>query len=607
MNITGVGFLNWDIAVVVIYLAGSLCLGVWGSRLMGMKSGREEDYFLAGRRMPGWLNGISWAATALNSDVAPLYCGVAAAVGLSGCWFFLSRFGMAMMAAALLFAVRWRQMNIRTGPEFLALRYGKGQKFARVYTSLNSVLFGMIPWIGAGLIGIHMIAAPVFGYESRWITILAIVPVLSVYVWSSGFAGVLITDAIQSIVILGGNILLFAVVLVHFGGPSGLAEAVASSCGENAENLLSLLPNADNAVLPPATLLAWTLLASVGAGSGVAADGQRLFSCKNNREAAKMGIYAEAVLFAMLLMLMLPVMGILARHPELYTADPSRRENAYGMMLAEFLPPGCIGLTVAALMAAVMSTMSTHLNYGSQTLLNDVYRPLAGEPPPGKEVWIGRLMMLGIALLSILVVFASDSLLGIAITVIGIFGSSATFGWGQWWFYRVNFKGWCAAIVAGPVVYFICGFLLPLIPWWAERMAQSGAMRQNMQLLQALIAMAVNTAIWMTVVLCTKPEKMEILKEFYLRARPMGFWRPVREELIREGRLPDVPQPTLLPFGFLAAAMGFTMIVFAVLTISAFYVFRWRAGTCCAAGAVLSGIVFKYMFDRWIRKMEEAK
>ena len=66
-----------DPIIIGIYLAVSLLLGIFGSRLLGMNNSKEEDYYLAGRKMPGWLNGMSVAATALNSDVAPLYCGIA--------------------------------------------------------------------------------------------------------------------------------------------------------------------------------------------------------------------------------------------------------------------------------------------------------------------------------------------------------------------------------------------------------------------------------------------------------------------------------------------------------------------------------------------------
>lgn len=168
-----------DPVIIAVYLVVSLLLGIFGSRLLGMNNSKEDDYYLAGRKMPGWLNGMSVAATALNSDVAPLYCGIAVVTGLSGCWFFLSRFGMALLLAAILFAVRWRQMGIRTGPEFFHLRFGAGNKFARVYSSLTSVLIGMVPWIGAGLIGIHLVAAPIFGIDSKAVTLLIVLPLLT--------------------------------------------------------------------------------------------------------------------------------------------------------------------------------------------------------------------------------------------------------------------------------------------------------------------------------------------------------------------------------------------------------------------------------------------
>ena len=272
-------------------------------------------------------------------------------------------------------------------------------------------------------------------------------------------------------------------------------------------------------------------------------------------------------------------------------------------MLSEFLPKGGVGLTVAALLAAVMSTISTHLNYGSQTLLNDVWRPLVGEPKPGREVWIGRLLMLGIAVLSVGVVFAADSLLGIAVVVLGIFGTSAAFGWAQWWYWRINFKGWCASVVAGPLVYLVCGRLLPLIPWWAAEIARGPAEAQNMQLLQAVVALAVNTAIWLTVTLLTRPEDMEVLKEFYLRARPMGCWGPVRRALIAEGRLPAEAAPSLILPGIGVAAVGFAMVAAGVLTASTLYVGQYREAGLCGAVCLGTGAVFKLIFNRYISRL----
>ncbi len=436
------------------------------------------------------------------------------------------------------------------------------------------------------------------------VTLLIVLPLLTVYVWTSGLAGVLITDAMQGLVIIVANVVMVFAVLAAFGGPTQLAAAVMASSGpETGSAILSIFPSFDNPVVNPVSNVAWLLLVTIGAGSAVASDGQRLFSCRSNREAAKVGIWAEVTLFAMLLMLMLPVIGLLARHPEMYHYSPSERETAYGRMLGEFLPRGAVGLTVAALLAAVMSTISTHLNYGSQTLLNDVYRPLFGEPAPGREVWIGRLLMLVIVGLSVGVVYVSQSLLGIAITVVGMFGASASFGWAQWWYWRVNFKGWCVSVLSGPVVYLICGQLLPEIPWWQAQIERSAAHAQDMQILQAVVALALNTGLWLAVTLLTKPEKMEVLKEFYLRAHPAGLWGPVRRELIAEGRLPDEPPKPMIVRGLLTAAAGFVMIAAGVLLCSAIYVGQYRLGGLLLAIAIAAGVLFKKMFNRQVESL----
>src|SRR4029453_15865800 len=137
----------------------------------------EDDYYLAGRGVSGWINGVSHAVTLVNADVAPAYCGMAVVAGLSVAWFYMSRFSLSLLLAAMLFAARWHQLGIRTGPEFFSLRFGgRLAKFARTYTSLYSVSIQSIPWLGAGLLGVHMIFAPIFGIESKQATLLVVLP-----------------------------------------------------------------------------------------------------------------------------------------------------------------------------------------------------------------------------------------------------------------------------------------------------------------------------------------------------------------------------------------------------------------------------------------------
>ena len=157
------------------------------------------------------------------------------------------------------------------------------------------------------------------------------------------------------------------------------------------------------------------------------------------------------------------------------------------------------------------------------------------------------------------------------------------------------------------MVYLICGRLLPLIPWWAAEIARGPAEAQNMQLLQAVVALAVNTGIWLAVTVLTRPEDMEVLKEFYLRARPMGCWGPVRRALIAEGRLPEEPAPSLILPGVGVAAVGFAMIAAGVLTASTLYVGKYLEAALCGAACLGAGVIFKMIFNRYISRLTVSR
>jgi len=595
-----------DLIVVLAYLACTFVIGIFASKLLHRNRKTTEDYFLAGRNMKGWITGISFSLVAINADVAPLYVGVSAAMGLSVCWFFLSRFSLGWLILATLFAVKWRQLGISTGPEFFSLRFkGNGGKIMRVYSSLYGLFAGMIPWIGAGLLGLHMIAGPIFGIDNKIVTIAIVTPVMIGYVWISGFAGVLIVDVFQGIVIVLANIALMFIVLFHFGGPTGLADAITRIHGQFAPSIMNPMPQAGNDILTPLVVGAWFLLSTFGIGGNVGTEGQRIISCRDNREAAKMAVWAEISLFVILLTLTLPALGAIVNHPELYRASPANRELAYGLLLKDFLPKGLLGLALAAIVASVMSTVSSFLTYGSQTLVNDVYGTLCGKPTEARAVWLGRLFMLLIMAVSLLVVYFSKSLIGIAVILVGLFGSTALIGWAQWWWWRINFKSWVTANIVGPVIYFTI-FILGKFDLWQQQSSQVESVRQQMQMYQAVISMMITTSAWMLVAFLTKPEDMGLLKSFYRKARPLGLWGPVRQAIEAEdGRKIDTPK-LLIPAGLFVTFLGAIWLIFSVISFSVLFVGKWKTGGICGVVAIVFAIAFKYAFRWHIDRMAQA-
>jgi Na+/proline symporter len=614
--------------VVAGYLAVTLGLGLLASRwLRGRRTqregvaDREEDFFLAGRRVPGWVNGISYAATAMNADVGPTYCGFAVVVGLPIAFFYLPRFALAWMIAATLFAVRWRQLGVRTGPEFYAVRFG-GQRtrFVRVYSAMFAVAVNMVPWIGAGMLGVHKIFGPALGIQSKLATLSMVLPVLLAYVWASGFAGVVVTDVMQSVVIVAASLVLLACVLWQHGGPVGLATAVQSSLPGDSADILSTWPVTGHRVLGPLVVLAWLVVPTVGRGGSVDLEGQRIFSCKSDRDAAWMNVWAEVGLFAMLLLLTLPALGLLVKHPELYSAEPAQREQAYGMLLGEYLPRGLYGVALAALLASVMSTISSHLSYGSQTLVNDVLRqifPLAGLLAEGSRgaVLAGRFLMLLILGAGIAVTYHAESLIGIAIVLAGMYGATATVYWGQWWWWRVNFWSWLTAMVGGPLIYTALGGihfgsvrvagLLDQWPAWVAQRSQSESAAQGLDMLQAALGMGLTLVAWVVVTLVSRPEPMQVLQDFYRRARPMGAWAPVRRACLAEFAQTDWSPPPrgLLPGGLAVAVLGAASVSAVILGCSTLAVGRWGEAAAYLASGATGGWAFGRAFDWHLARM----
>jgi Na+/proline symporter len=608
-----------DLLVIAVYLAATLVVGLWAHRLWRTGPEDEESYYLAGRRVPAWMNGVSYAATAINADVAPLYCGMAAVIGLPVAWFYLSRFGLAWMIVAMLFAVRWRQLNIRTGPEFYALRFGgRGARFVRIYTALFAVAVGMVPWIGAGLLGTHKIMQPVLGVESKWATLACVVPLVAGYVWVSGFAGVLITDVFQSAVIVVASAALLIAVLVNIGGPTELAAAIKVAHPAEHGEILSTLPTPGHEILGPLLVVAWLIVPTIGRGGSVDLDGQRIFSCRTAREAAKVTIWGQLAMFVMLLLITLPVLGMLAKHPELYHATRGDREQVYGMMLVEYLPPGVLGLVVAGALASVMSTISGYLNYGSQTVVNDVLRqlfPTAAilDPRHPHVLWVGRVITLVILLAGVWVMQASDSLFRIAMVISGMFAASAAYYWAQWWWWRANLASWVAAMVGGPAIYFLLDRLLPQSAWWREQLAGGEAAIDALAMLHAMIGIILTTLLWVIVALATKPERNETLASFYLCARPLGWWEPVRRMIAAENftpnqaaALPSLPvEPRFLLLGGLGVAIvGAAWIAAGVLGVSQLTVGNWTIAAGLLAAAAIGGVTFRYVFDWHMKRLE---
>jgi solute:Na+ symporter, SSS family len=145
------------------------------------------------------------------------------------CWWYLTRFGLALMIGGVLFAVLWRRLSLMTSPEFYELRFsGTPAVAVRTWVAPRSAFVAAVAWTDAGLLGMHKVAQPMLGWD-LWTTFAVVVPIILFYVLLSGYVGVVISDFFQTLVIIGAS--LMWAVRADFGGPAGLHDALVGAFG----------------------------------------------------------------------------------------------------------------------------------------------------------------------------------------------------------------------------------------------------------------------------------------------------------------------------------------------------------------------------------------
>src|SRR4051794_24722916 len=248
-----------DVAVILAYMGVIGWITVRTRRFAGRSL---ENFFLGGRSMPGWMTGVSYAASMMSADSAVAYGGLAVITGTYVCWFYLSRFGLALFLGAVLFAVFWRRLNTFTTLEFYELRFGGlPGTLMRFWLAFRTSLIAMVAWTGISLLALVKISGPVLGL-SRTETLALALPLAVTYVFVSGYVGVVLSNLLQIAVMTAGAVALAVRVLWAAGGPTELGSKLAAA----APTMLNALPPAHDPVFPAVACLAWLFGTSIGYG-----------------------------------------------------------------------------------------------------------------------------------------------------------------------------------------------------------------------------------------------------------------------------------------------------------------------------------------------------
>jgi len=593
--------MNWnqlDVWIIAAYLLMMFGMSLWHKRFA---SANLENFFLGGRKIPGWLNGISYTAALVSPDAATGYGGLGVVTGAFISWWYLSRFGLALFIGGVLFSGFWRRMNLFTSLEFYDLRFPPRAAAAmRIWIAVRTSFIAMPAWTGITLLAAYKIMGPAFGLTKAE-TLYLVVPVSFLFVFFSGYKGVVISNLIQMSIFFVGAVTLAGLTLSHFGGPAAMSAALSHVFGGAHPEILQMTPPVKHDVFPLAAAMAWLLGQSIGYGGdaapmGGAMEGQRILSTRTPSEALTMYVVAAITMFVLLLLVTLPSISAAALWPELRNVDADR-ELVYGRLMKEMLPHGAMGLLIAAMMAATMSVVGDNLNFGSQVMVSDIYRRwFVRRASERHYMVIGKVAMGIIVSLAVAVVFNVSIITNVAIFMLQLSAAELPANWAQWWWWRFNGPARVAASFGGAAIFCLVVLGPQLLVFlglgWAQHLMLPWYW-------STLLVMLLTTVLWVAVALLTKPDPDRLLSDFYEKVRPLGWWGSYGRTRVMGGNVKPIGK------GLGIAVVGFAATSLLIQGLTEMWFGRYGAGAAELSVSVLLFIIFRRTSRAFLNFLED--
>lgn len=540
-----------DLIIVLAFVAYSVGSGF---RHRARASESLEEYFLAGRSVRGWRAGFSLAATQFAADTPLLVTGLLATGGIFMLWR-LWIYGLGFLMIGFLLGRAWRRARVLTDAEFTEIRYsGRGALVLRglkaVYygTVMNCTILAMVlvaatrigevflpwhQWLPGGLYealqkAVHAVGVPLAsgatGLETwtattnNLITILAILAFTGLYATTGGLRSVIATDTVQFSLAMIGTLVYAVAVVVHLGGLEGLVDGLVELYGEGrARRMLAFSPGLGEALMPFLVIvgLQWFFERN---SDGTGYFAQRMMACRSDRDARRAAVlFTWLQIFLRSLLWLVIGVGLLVVYP----VDPAKegaegfvtaRETLFATGVQDLLPAGLRGIMLTGLLAALASTVDTHLSWGAGYWSKDLYvrilnqTLLRREPSTREQVLAARVSNVAILVIA-LAIMANLGSIQTAWYITLLFGA----GTGavlvlRWLWERINLfsemTALAVSLAAAPVI------LLSVDAEW----------------LRLLLMASLSTAAVVGVTLVTRPTPEPTRVAFYRRVEPPGFW-----------------------------------------------------------------------------------
>tara|TARA_B100001540_G_scaffold777_1_gene756 strand:- start:150 stop:1919 length:1770 start_codon:yes stop_codon:yes gene_type:complete len=513
-----ISFIDW--LIIFSFFGVFILIGFITSKKSGENS---KEFFLSGRNMPWWMLGISMVATTFSADTPNLVTNIVRENGVSGNWQWWA-FLLTGMMTVFFYAKLWRRSKVLTDLEFYELRYsGKPAKFLRAFRAIylgvffNVMIMASVCLAGIKIGGVLLNLSP---FECVFYS-----SVITVFYSSlGGLRSVVITDLIQFVLAMVGSIwaCIYILNLNDIGGLQSLINnpLVIDKLAffpelSDKETFLTIL------IIPIAVQwwAVWYPGAEPGGGGYIA---QRMLSAKDEKNAIystllfNVAHYALRpwpwILIALSSLIIYPTLTDISSAFPLVDESIIGNDIAYPAMLY-LLPSGLLGLVLASLIAAFMSTISSHLNWGASYISLDFYKRFINKKASEKQiVLVGRISTIFLMIIAGFFALNLSDALGAFQILLQIGAGTGSIFLLRWFWWRVN----AYSEITGMAV----SFLLAIYFQWFHSDLTGIELASYEKLLWSIF---ITTSSWILVTLLTKPSDNRILLEFYNRIKPYGI------------------------------------------------------------------------------------
>jgi SSS family solute:Na+ symporter len=573
-----------DYSLIIGFFVIVLGIGIYVSKTSGKNT---SEYFLSGRNMPWWILGVSMVATTFSTDTPNFVTDIVRKDGVSSNWMWWA-FLITGLLTVFVYAKLWRKSNVATDIEFYELRYGgKPAKFLRWFRAVYlGVVFNVFAMAGVTLAAIK-IGGVMLGLEPIE-TILYAGTITVIFSAIGGFKGVVYTDFILFFVAMAGAIgaAYYCVNLEEVGGIQNLITH------ENVADKINIFPDFNNKeilitliVIPLAVQWwsSWFPGAEPGGGGYIA---QRMLAAKDENHAIGATFFFNImhyalrpwpwILVALASLVVFPdVASIQEAFPNI-PVDKLGHDLAYSAMLTK-LPSGLLGLVLASLVAAYMSTISTHLNWGSSYIVNDFYKTTINKNASEKElVNVGRISTVVLMILSAVFALRLQNASQLFDIIIMFGAGTGLIFILRWFWWRINAWSEISAMVSSGIISYLFKLTVvgEILFTYKDSITGETVIGLMPSYAQFPLVVLITTIIWVSVTYLTQPETKETLFNFYKKIQPGGpGWQKTLNEAAADNiEIVTDRQPWNVPSGILAMLVAM-IFIYSIMFATGYWIY----------------------------------